>query len=499
MAINPIQAPINYMAAMPRVDIGQAFEGLGEALAARKKRQEEEQQKQQLAADLKAFQDNPSQTNAMGLITKYPKLHDMVSGVVKQQGQARVDKEFYQGMEVSMALENGNTEVAGNILNNIVEGRKNAGEPTGIYEQLQTQLKSGNTKGVQAGVNMALAILDPDKYKKVAESTGTKAAEGYEIIPAAKVAEMGLPPGATYQRNTATNKVEVLSGVGEQHEILSPSEVSRLGLSGGATYQRNKATGKITSIGSGGITIKMPPQIGAIPPDYRMIYDANNNPVSMEVIPGSKTDRQLREGEQKAGAAAESTVQQSGIVIDEIGGLKKSIRNQKLSDPVTGVAGELMSRAGPLAARSARVTAEGMVQSIKANIGFDKLNQMRQESPTGGALGNITEQELAFLQSTLGSLDLKQSDEKILSNLDRLYKKEVDPKTGKVKESGVYYNILRKARAYPNAAKYGYAPGPAQPATPAADSVTVGGKTYTRPANFTDAQWQAYKEAMGVK
>lgn len=484
MAINPIQAPINYMAAMPRVDIGQAFEGLGEALAARKKRQEEEQQKQQLAADLKAFQDNPSQTNAMGLITKYPKLHDMVSGVVKQQGQARVDKEFYQGMEVSMALENGNTEVAGNILNNIVEGRKNAGEPTGIYEQLQAQLKSGNTKGVQAGVNMALAILDPDKYKKVAESTGTKAAEGYEIIPAAKVAEMGLPPGATYQRNTATNKVEVLSGVGEQHEILSPSEVSRLGLSGGATYQRNKATGKITSIGSGGITIKMPPQIGTIPPDYRMIYDANNNPVSMEVIPGSKTDRQLREGEQRAGAAAETAVQQSRVVLDEIGGLKKSIKNQKLSDPVTGVAGAVVGeKGGVLAAGSARATAEGMVRTIKANIGFDRLNQMRQESPTGGALGNITEQELAFLQSVLGSIDLNQKDTKIIENLTRL--------------EGIYNKVIKKAQAYPNAAKYGYAPA-AQPAQPT-NSVTVGGKTYTRPANFTDAQWQAYKEAMGVK
>ena len=33
----------------------------------------------------------------------------------------------------------------------------------------------------------------------------------------------------------------------------------------------------------------------------------------------------------------------------------------------------------------------------------------------------------------------------------------------------------------------------------AANSVTVGGQTYTRPANFTDAQWNAYKQSVGAQ
>jgi hypothetical protein len=37
------------------------------------------------------------------------------------------------------------------------------------------------------------------------------------------------------------------------------------------------------------------------------------------------------------------------------------------------------------------------------------------------------------------------------------------------------------------------------PAAPAANSVTVGGQTYTRPANFTDAQWSAYKQSVGAR
>ena len=39
----------------------------------------------------------------------------------------------------------------------------------------------------------------------------------------------------------------------------------------------------------------------------------------------------------------------------------------------------------------------------------------------------------------------------------------------------------------------------ATPETPSPNSVTVNGQTYTRPANFTDAQWNAYKQSMGVK
>jgi hypothetical protein len=37
------------------------------------------------------------------------------------------------------------------------------------------------------------------------------------------------------------------------------------------------------------------------------------------------------------------------------------------------------------------------------------------------------------------------------------------------------------------------------PPTPAGNSVKVGGQTYTRPANFTDAQWAAYKQSVGAK
>jgi len=68
----------------------------------------------------------------------------------------------------------------------------------------------------------------------------------------------------------------------------------------------------------------------------------------------------------------------------------------------------------------ARTAAQGFIDTIKANIGFEQLNKMRQESPTGGALGNITEQELKYLQATLGAIDLNSDPKVLRENIKRL-------------------------------------------------------------------------------
>lgn len=57
------------------------------------------------------------------------------------------------------------------------------------------------------------------------------------------------------------------------------------------------------------------------------------------------------------------------------------------------------------------------LDTIKAIIGFDRLSRMREESPTGGALGAVSNIELNFLQSTQGSLDQYQNPKALKRNL----------------------------------------------------------------------------------
>jgi len=60
---------------------------------------------------------------------------------------------------------------------------------------------------------------------------------------------------------------------------------------------------------------------------------------------------------------------------------------------------------------------EARLETIKANIGFDKLQAMRDASPTGGALGQVSEMELRQLNASMGNLEQSQSPEQLRENL----------------------------------------------------------------------------------
>lgn len=60
------------------------------------------------------------------------------------------------------------------------------------------------------------------------------------------------------------------------------------------------------------------------------------------------------------------------------------------------------------------------IDTIKANLGFQELQAMRESSPTGGALGAIAVQELIALQATVASLDQGQSPKQLEANLKKI-------------------------------------------------------------------------------
>lgn len=60
---------------------------------------------------------------------------------------------------------------------------------------------------------------------------------------------------------------------------------------------------------------------------------------------------------------------------------------------------------------------QAKLDTIRAAVGFEELNKMRQNSPTGGALGQVSEQENRLLQSVRGSLDQKQDPAQLKATL----------------------------------------------------------------------------------
>lgn len=114
----------------------------------------------------------------------------------------------------------------------------------------------------------------------------------------------------------------------------------------------------------------------------------------------------------------------------------KAVDMAKESFTATGITGAATSIVPGSPSYNLRRT----VDTIKANLGFDQLQQMRDSSPTGGALGQVSERELNFLQSTLTALDPNMGDEQLLENLEKVkkhYNAWRDTMVGKMPEEAV--------------------------------------------------------------
>lgn len=158
---------------------------------------------------------------------------------------------------------------------------------------------------------------------------------------------------------------------------------------------------------------------GTIPTGMRAVRDQDGNISHYEAIPGSPA---AAEGEATAEATAnrkDAEKDRSGLIAEEIDRTMTKMDEGML--PNTGVGAWLADVPGT----NAKAVAS-LLTTIKANIGFAELSKMRQQSPTGGALGNVTEKEIAYLQSVAGNLDQSQSAEDLRYNLNRLWNSYMD-------------------------------------------------------------------------
>lgn len=121
-------------------------------------------------------------------------------------------------------------------------------------------------------------------------------------------------------------------------------------------------------------------------------------------------DTKLAEKTEKQQAAAEGAFNNAGRVIQTVTEAK-----QLVNPFTTGFGGALAVFPGTDARKL-----QNKINTIKANLGFDRLQQMRDASPTGGALGQVAVQEINFLQSTVAALDQLEAPADIMAALNKI-------------------------------------------------------------------------------
>lgn len=112
----------------------------------------------------------------------------------------------------------------------------------------------------------------------------------------------------------------------------------------------------------------------------------------------------------KQAASAKMQIASADRVINEVQEANKMVSG------LTAGAGGLLSNIPLTGAKDLA----SKLTTIKANLGFDRLQQMRDASPTGGALGQVAVQELIALQSTIASLDQMQSPAQLKEALTKI-------------------------------------------------------------------------------
>jgi hypothetical protein len=134
-------------------------------------------------------------------------------------------------------------------------------------------------------------------------------------------------------------------------------------------------------------------------------------PGAIRPIKGSEADIKRQEAEAAKVNRVEQEKARADVIINSI--------NNVLPLVDTMTAGAVGKLAGAVPGTPAYDVAS-TIDTIKANIGFEQLQQMRNSSPTGGALGQVAVKELDFLQAALGNLNTGQSPAKLKETLQRI-------------------------------------------------------------------------------
>jgi hypothetical protein len=437
----------------PQVDIGKGIEDLGEAFAKRQERVALEEQAAVYKTDLEATLADPSQTNWAILAAKYPKNYQGYKTAGEMYGADKLKNEFNQGFEISTALENVNPDVAKSKLELIIEAKKNSGESPLVYEQIRDAIDRGEITEAQAGVNAALVMVDPVRFKNTVEAqvAGRKApSDVSEAVAKAQKAEADAVV-AQSQANTAeekaaadllyaqakANKENIQAQFEERNQ---KANLKKLALDSGlTTAQTNKVLvdTRTASIGTKKAALELEAfkKSGGIDPEKVFVYEEK---LRKEYRTGTEKYRELD--------GTFSNIKTSAASANGPGDIALITSFMKMLDPGS------------------------VVRETEFATGRD----------TAGLYANLENQ----LQKAERGSFLNATQRKQYVTLAQQYLDASKKRADEVKES---IGIVVKSNNLNPQNVFGVD----------SNVVTINGKAFTRPAAFTDEQWNAYKASQG--
>jgi len=476
--INPFQPPINYA-----VDVQSPFEsvlggyklgaGMAEVQAAQQKRELERkalEQAQLRQTELADLYKNPNATSAdYARVTAFlpEKQAEIVLKNFEAQTKERQQQTLRQGAQVYSAIKSGNLDVAEMQLKEQAAALRNSGneQQAQAYDDVSNLIRL-NPTGAQTTIGLLIAALPGgkdflDNADKALGTIRTEAKAPAELKKAIADADKAVSDATTAQAQ-AKNAPEKAAADAQ----LATAQAQKAAVD--AKYAERTAVDKIIAdAASLGLT------------------KAQTN----EVL--AKTSKLGVETKQAALQlkALEAT---GGVDPDKKFTQEEKIRKEHQTR--TKVYGELGSTFANIASSAKADSGPGDIALITSFMKMLDPGSVVRETEFA------TARDTAGLYSRLENALQKAQNGKFLNETQRkeyvdLAKQYLDSAKKKAGEEKVALGVIVK--------NYKLNPenvfGPEEkPAAPLPTNATIGGKTYSRPANFTDAQCGDYLKANGV-
>jgi hypothetical protein len=248
--------------------------------------------------------------------------------------------------------------------------------------------KEGTPKALQAA---ALIEAQPSNAKAIAQAYYAN-----KLKPAPETFTQGtLPDGTPIDINQVTGRRHGVSGGGGTNvSVTNKLPASIPDADKGYQYRRN--------------------------PDGSLYIDEQGRAVQLET-PGGKAERERLEMEEKAARLSGQQSAAATTVVEDLDRMDAMVDDLFDADSEVGrIASGLATTMAQEVPRSRTNQMGKFKESVLSNVGIDQLMQMKFNSPTGGALGQVPFQQQQRLEQLLGSLDLVQDPAVIRDNIARI-------------------------------------------------------------------------------
>ena len=435
--------PINYLAQMPQVDIGESLiQGL-QVGATFRQMQQQQAAKQQAEQRLQAYRGELENAFSQGrpeaferLMTLFPEHQAAVKPQYDRLSKIQQQKELSSVTNVRAAIETGNPQYAKQLIERHIQATENSNQDASMYKNLLEQIDI-DPKMAASNIDYTLStMLAPKEYKEWAE--------GISKVSETRRAEAMAPSELTESQAKATTAAVKAK--------FAESE---------AALDLQKKGWDIKKIQS---DMAIANQNAAIAAANVQIGKTTNELKRQELELKVDEMKQKRDSTVREKVA---DVEAAKFNIDNmLNTSQRILKNPKLNSVIGTIQGRV-----PVVLSDEAQDAVALIETLGSQAFLSQI-------PNVKGMGQLSNAEGEKLQNALQNLGRVQSEKQFKENLG-----EVD-------------RLLNKARKNISM-RYGVPDS--SPDIPAANSVTVGGKTYSRPDNFTDAQWAAYKQSVGVK